>query len=88
MRSFNENGRDNNEHANKSKTRSTREFVDVAVEGEWVRYTDCAESDDELAVCEDEKDGYILKIRKYRADDVGYCVAYGWGKQWHTMLRD
>jgi hypothetical protein len=50
--SFNDNRYDNDDHAYEREARCTGKFVDVAVEGERIRYTYCAKGDNKLTVGE------------------------------------
>lgn len=48
MRALDKNGRNDDDHAYERKPRCAGEFVDVAIEREWIRDANRAEGDDEL----------------------------------------
>lgn len=53
MGPFDEHRSDDYHHTDEREGRSARELVNIAIEGEWIGNTDCAEGYDELAFCED-----------------------------------
>ena len=75
VRAFDEDGEDDDDHADEREARRPRELVDVAVERERVRDADRAEGDHELAVREPGEDGDSVEVREDGADDVWYCIA-------------
>lgn len=84
VRALDEDGGDDDEHADEGEGGCAGELVDVAVEGERVGDGDGAEGDDELAVSEEGEDRGGGEGGEGGADDLGDCVAYDYAECAHS----